>query len=418
MYNKRKLCMEEILRRFGRGEISIEEASKELKLGSIRKIKDFARIDVKRSYRTGIPEIIFAEGKSNNEVADIAIALATENGFALISRVREAEMIKKRVQEETKDLDIDYNAVSSTIVVKKRGYEFERSGKIGLIAAGTADRPVAEEVRVVAEVCGCEVIKSYDVGIAGIHRLASPLEAIVNEDVVAIIVVAGMEGALPSVVASLVSVPVIGVPTSVGYGLGGKGIAALLSMLQSCSPGLAVVNIDNGVGAATIAAKMCATQKRESQKPDINNNEGNTTIEENIGYSFSDKNNLNRALRRKAYALEQRQREHACEDQEIFRTLGDAVLKAVLVDLLIQSGCKTREEITRKKIELEREESLAKIGRELDIGNSIMLGIGEKKQRANEEPYVLAETFEALIGAIYLDGGYDTLKKIITNLFI
>ncbi|NOR77791.1 MAG: nickel pincer cofactor biosynthesis protein LarB [Methanophagales archaeon] len=407
--------MEEILRRFGRGEIGIEEASKELKLESIRKIRDFARIDINRSYRTGIPEIIFAEGKSNNEVADIAIAVASEKGFALISRVREAEMIKKRVVAETKELDVDYNAISSTIVVKKRGYEFERRVKIGLIAAGTADIPVAEEARVVAEVCGCEVIKTYDVGIAGIHRLASPLEAIVNEDVVAIIVVAGMEGALPSVVASLVNVPVIGVPTSVGYGLGGKGIAALLSMLQSCSPGLAVVNIDNGVGAATIAAKMCVRRKEES--PNIIKNEGCMTIEENIGYSFVDKSILNRALTRKAYALEQRQRNQACEDQEIFRTLGDAVLKAVLVDLLIKSGCKTRDEITRKKIELEREESLAKIGRELGIGESIMLGVGEKKQRANEEPYVLAETFEAVIGAIYLDGGYDTAEKIITILF-
>jgi NCAIR mutase (PurE)-related protein len=409
--------MEEILRRFGRGEISIEEASKELKLGSIREIRDFARIDINRSYRTGIPEIIFADGKSNNEVAAIAIAVASEKGFALISRVREAEMIKKRVEEETKDLDVDYNAISSTIVVKKRGYEFERAVKIGLITAGTADIPVAEEARVVAEVCGCQVIKTYDVGIAGIHRLASPLEAIVNEDVVAIIVVAGMEGALPSVVASLVNVPVIGVPTSVGYGLGGKGIAALLSMLQSCSPGLAVVNIDNGVGAATIAAKIGVRQKEETQKQNIITNEGSMTIEENIGYSFLDKNILNRALTRKAYALEQRQRNHVCEDQEIFRTLGDAVLKAVLVDLLIHSGCKTRDEITRKKIELEREESLAKICCELGIGESIMLGAGEKKQRANEEPYVLAETFEAVIGAIYLDGGYDTAKKIITNLF-
>ncbi len=145
--------------------------------------------------------------------------------------------------------------------MQKRGYEFEKTGKIGLIAAGTADLPVAEEARVVAEVCGCEVIKAYDVGIAGIHRLVEPLEEIVNANVAAIIVVAGMEGALPSVVASLVNIPVIGVPTSVGYGLGGKGVAALLSMLQNCSPGLAVVNIDNGVGAGTFAAK-CAYRKK------------------------------------------------------------------------------------------------------------------------------------------------------------
>ena len=255
--------MEKILKRFASGKIDIEEACKELKLESVRKIKDFARIDINRSYRSGIPEIILAEGKRSDEVADIAMALAAANGFALISRVREkdVEELKKRVEAETGEFEIDYNAVAKTVIVKKKGYEFEKTGKIGLIAAGTADRPVAEEARVVAEVCGCEVIKAYDVGIAGIHRLVEPLEEIVNARVAAIVVVAGMEGALPSVVASLVDVPVIGVPTSVGYGLGGKGVAALLSMLQSCSPGLAVVNIDNGVGAATFAAKCVRIKK-------------------------------------------------------------------------------------------------------------------------------------------------------------
>ena len=255
--------MEKILKRFASGKIDIEEACKELKLESVRKIKDFARIDINRSYRSGIPEIILAEGKRSDEVADIAMALAAANGFALISRVREkdVEELKKRVEAETEEFEIDYNAVAKTVIVKKKGYEFEKTGKIGLIAAGTADRPVAEEARVVAEVCGCEVIKAYDVGIAGIHRLVEPLEEIVNARVAAIVVVAGMEGALPSVVASLVDVPVIGVPTSVGYGLGGKGVAALLSMLQSCSPGLAVVNIDNGVGAATFAAKCVRIKK-------------------------------------------------------------------------------------------------------------------------------------------------------------
>jgi len=250
--------MEEILKRVARGELSVEEACKELKSARIRELKDFARIDISRVQRTGIPEIIFAAGKSSDEVADIAMVYATAKDFALISRAREkdAEELKKRL-DEYKDFEVDYNQVARTILVKRRGYAFEQRGKIGIIAAGTADIPVAEEARVVAEVCGCDVLKAYDVGIAGIHRLAAPLEELVNEDVTAIIVVAGMEGALPSVVAGLVDVPVIGVPTSVGYGLGGKGIAALLSMLQSCSPGLAVVNIDNGVGAGTFAAK-CA----------------------------------------------------------------------------------------------------------------------------------------------------------------
>ncbi len=257
--------MKEILKKVAHGELSIEEASKALKSERIRELKDFARIDLSRSQRTGIPEIIFAVGKSSNEVADIAMAHATAKGFALISRAREedAEELKKRVnKEKNKDFEVDYNPVARTILVKRRGYAFEKCGKIGIIAAGTADIPVAEEARVVAEVCDCEVIKAYDVGIAGIHRLAAPLEELVNEDIAAIIVVAGMEGALPSVVAGLVDVPVIGVPTSVGYGLGGEGIAALLSMLQSCAPGLAVVNIDNGVGAGAFAAK-CAQHRKK-----------------------------------------------------------------------------------------------------------------------------------------------------------
>ena len=282
--------MKEVLRRFASGKISLEEACEvlktelrlelrselrselksELKLEGVRRVKDFARIDADRLQRTGVPEIIFAEGKSSDEVAEIAVALATAKGFALVSRAsgEDAAAVKAAVKVRVKknknksrdaevEFEVDYNGAAGTVVVKRRGHEFEKAGKIGLIAAGTADIPVAEEVRVVAEVCGCEVVKAYDVGIAGLHRLVEPLEKILRAGVAAVVVVAGMEGALPSVVASLVDVPVVGVPTSVGYGLGGEGVAAILSMLQSCSPGLAVVNIDNGVGAGTFAAK-CA----------------------------------------------------------------------------------------------------------------------------------------------------------------
>ena len=131
--------------------------------------------------------------------------------------------------------------------------EIEKRGKIGIITAGTSDVPVAEEARIVAEEAGCDVLVSYDVGVAGIHRLFSQIRRMIEEDVKAIIVVAGMEGALPSVVAGLVDVPVIGVPTSVGYGVGTGGFAALNAMLQSCAPGIAVVNIDNGFGAGYLA---------------------------------------------------------------------------------------------------------------------------------------------------------------------
>jgi dsRNA-specific ribonuclease len=141
------------------------------------------------------------------------------------------------------------------------------------------------------------------------------------------------------------------------------------------------------------------------------------TIEETLGYTFKNKSYLDRALTRKAYANEQKQQNKECEDQEIYRTLGDAVLKLVLVDYLIKSGCDTRDEITGKKKDLEREEGLAEIGMKLGVGTAIKLGIGEKKQKANEEPKVLAETLEALAAAIYLDGGYDAAKGTISKWF-
>jgi ribonuclease-3 len=141
------------------------------------------------------------------------------------------------------------------------------------------------------------------------------------------------------------------------------------------------------------------------------------SLEENIGYNFKNKDLLNRALTRKAYANELKHKNQESEDQEIFRTLGDAVLKAVLIDLLIESGCNSRDDITSRKKKLEREEGLAEISKQLGIGHYIKLGIGEKKQKADKEPYVLAETFEALIAAIYLDGGFDVTRNIIKHLF-
>ncbi len=140
-------------------------------------------------------------------------------------------------------------------------------------------------------------------------------------------------------------------------------------------------------------------------------------IEEALDYPFKNESYLIRALTRKAYASEQKQKSQDCDDQEIYRTLGDAVLKLVLVDYLIKSGCDTRDEITSKKKNLEREEGLAGIGRSLGIGRAIRLGKGEEKQRANEEPKVIAETLEALIAAIYLDGGYDVAKSTISKWF-
>jgi ribonuclease-3 len=141
------------------------------------------------------------------------------------------------------------------------------------------------------------------------------------------------------------------------------------------------------------------------------------TIEEALGYTFSNKSLLERALTRKAYALEQKQQNIECQDQEIYRTLGDAVLKTVLIDLLIKSGVNSRGEITSRKKSLEREEGLAEVSKRMGIGSFLKLGKGEEKQRADEEPYVLAETFEAVIGAIYLDGGFEACRETIVKFF-
>ena len=256
------------------GDMSVEEAYERIcKRQCVRILRDFARIDTDRMQRTGIPEIIFAEGKSSEQVAEIAIALASSQGFALVSRASEDDVsaIKSAIDSHAENFEIEHNKIARTVLVKSPSYSSEKIGKISIIAAGTADMRVAEEARVVAEVCGCDVITAYDVGIAGLHRLSAPLERMLDEDVSAIIVVAGMEGALASVVTSLVDVPVIGVPSSIGYGIGGRGVAALLSMLQSCTPGLAVVNIDNGVAAGALAARIvraCSRSKNKKRKKD------------------------------------------------------------------------------------------------------------------------------------------------------
>ncbi|MFX1586918.1 MAG: nickel pincer cofactor biosynthesis protein LarB, partial [Promethearchaeota archaeon] len=147
------------------------------------------------------------------------------------------------------------NELAKIMIIKEKDYEFQKKGGVvGIITAGSSDIPVAEEAKVIAESMGCSVITSYDLGIAGIHRIFTPLSEMIKKGVHVIIVCAGMEGTLPGVVAALVDVPVIGVPISSGYGLGEKGIGALTTMLQSCSPGLLVVNIDNGFGAGASAA--------------------------------------------------------------------------------------------------------------------------------------------------------------------
>jgi len=251
-----EVSMKNILRKLLQGEISIEEAEKLLKTMQIAELEDFAKLDISRDVRIGVPEAIFAEGKDDLELIQI-IQKCANQGQVIVTRLEEERFIsiKENISYMTEQgFRIEYNSKARILVIKD--HESEKKGKIGIITAGTSDILVAEEARVVAEEAGCEVITSYDVGVAGIHRLFSQVRRMLEQDVKVIIVVAGMEGALPSVVAGLVDIPVVGVPTSVGYGVGAGGFAALNAMLQSCSPGIAVVNIDNGFGAAVFAATV------------------------------------------------------------------------------------------------------------------------------------------------------------------
>jgi NCAIR mutase (PurE)-related protein len=247
------LDIHDLLRAVRDGKIGIEEAARSLRLSSLKEVEG-ACLDVSREMRKGVPEIILAEGKSLKELKEIARVFLEESGRVIITRVTEgqASQMKKIIPSGCK---ASYNARGRTLVLKGEKFILaSTSGRVAIMTAGTADIGVAEEARTVLEEMGCEVLAFYDIGVAGIHRLFPAIKQCIEAEVSAMIVVAGMEGALPSVVSGLSTVPVIGVPSSSGYGLGGKGEGALVSMLQSCSPGLVVVNVDNGVGAAVAAA--------------------------------------------------------------------------------------------------------------------------------------------------------------------
>ena len=245
--------LREILDKFSRNEISVTEAEKLLRLLSIAEIEGMAKIDPNRACRKGIPEIILAEGKTTSDLVAISLRMLAENGRVIISRCNEhqTQALSKTVPDGAV---LTVKEKARMIIIRKKGCTPQSTGgKIGLLTAGTSDIPIAEEAKTIAEEMGCEVFAAYDVGVAGIHRILQPLKDLISRDVDVVVVVAGREGALPSVVAGMVDVPVIAVPTSNSYGFGEKGVGTLMAMLQSCSLGLAVVNIDSGVGAGAMA---------------------------------------------------------------------------------------------------------------------------------------------------------------------
>lgn len=243
------LCVtvREILNAFRQGKISEEEAEKALRMDYMENIDGHTVFDHGRVLRKDVPEVIYAASKSPQMTAEIA-ERSSRKGKVLISRATEEHFreVSKKVEGAR------YNGHASMIAIGDIPEPVH--GTVGIITAGSSDIRAAEEARMMAEFMGCRCITRFDVGVAGLHRILEPMKQMLNEDVDCIVVAAGMEGALPSLVASLASAPVIGVPTSTGYGLGGNGEAALMSMLQTCSPGLTVVNIDNGVGAGAAAA--------------------------------------------------------------------------------------------------------------------------------------------------------------------
>ncbi|RKD22153.1 hypothetical protein SAMN02745883_00945 [Caminicella sporogenes DSM 14501] len=238
--NKQEI--KKLLRQFKSGEIDIDEAVKVLEDLPFKDL-GFAKIDNHREIRGGYPEVIYCEGKTVEQVRDIVEFMLTKNKNILATRA--SEEMYRAIKEICEDAQ--YNKLGRTITIRKTPEEYTDS-YIAIIAAGTSDLPVVEEAYETAKILGNRVEKIIDVGVAGIHRLFAKLDIIRGAKV--IIVVAGMEGALASVVGGLVNKPVIAVPTSVGYGANFGGLSSLLSMLNSCASGVSVVNIDNGFGAA------------------------------------------------------------------------------------------------------------------------------------------------------------------------
>jgi NCAIR mutase (PurE)-related protein len=248
--------MHDILGRIARGELTPDAAAPLLRADRIAHLEQRARLDVDRQRRSGVPEVVLAGPKRAGDVAAIVATLLDRTGQACVSRMRGGHRAAVQRVATARQAELIRYGRSACRVVAAGFQPPSPSGHVGLLAAGTSDLDALEEAHMVCDAAGCTTTVAGDVGVAGLHRLFEPLRAMLGDGAAAIVVAAGMDGALASVVAGLVDVPVIGLPTSTGYGAGGKGEAALLAMLQTCAPGLVVVNVDNGVGAGAAAVRI------------------------------------------------------------------------------------------------------------------------------------------------------------------
>lgn len=238
------------------GETGVDEVVKYLRDYPFQDL-DFARIDHHRPLRTGFPEVVLGRGKSPEQIAEIALAMTGRGNPVLVTKTDEASFLS--VQKEIPSAAFHQQAQA---IVIPGGHTKTPVSGVTIVTAGTADLPVADEAALTADLMGCPPVRVNDVGVAGLHRLLSSLDVLREARV--IIVVAGMEAALASVVGGLVAAPVIAVPTSVGYGSNFEGLSALLGMLNSCAPGVATVNIDNGFGAGYLAAQIALLASHEN----------------------------------------------------------------------------------------------------------------------------------------------------------
>jgi NCAIR mutase (PurE)-related protein len=251
----------DVLRRLLAGELTEEEAISELRQVQLEELGGRARLDLGRFLRRGLPEVVLAPGKPPADAARLVVAMAERQGQGLISRMTAEHQAALLELAAGAGMRVIAYAASARVV--RAGFEPEAiDGKVGILTAGTSDLPAAEEAQMVVEACGLEVKLDADLGVAGLHRFVGPLASTLEWGCDVIIVAAGMDGVLPGLVAGLIDVPVIGLPVSTGYGRGGAGEGALTTMLQSCSTGLVVVNIDNGVGAGAAAVLMAQRRRR------------------------------------------------------------------------------------------------------------------------------------------------------------
>jgi pyridinium-3,5-biscarboxylic acid mononucleotide synthase len=257
--------LEKLLEQISRGELSPQQGLEQLRYFDFEPVGDFAKIDHHRQLRTGFPEVVWGPGKTTGQIKAIVQSMLKKSALVMVTRI--GPEVANELQEEITGLVYYPQARICTFRDEHRATK--QAGLISVISAGTADLPVAEEAALTAELCGFQVERLWDVGVAGIHRLLSHQRTLATADV--LIVVAGMEGALPSVVAGMVDCPVIAVPTSIGYGTSFGGLAPLLTMLNSCAAGVAVVNIDNGFGSAILAGQILRTATRISLNLDREN---------------------------------------------------------------------------------------------------------------------------------------------------